>query len=170
MTSLETTTENIVTVARGYALGWEFLPPSKVVRTTKFAKGALWYPPVKPYIEIGEDQGVDVLWHEIFHGVFHKSRLAETDGWWGEAFCNAFSEVHRQVFFKREIGLEDLGRIETDMHWRRYVVPCVLILERSDFSVGGFRELWRDVNRSVSERPVTKLLGYDPETGVFVDL
>jgi hypothetical protein len=165
----------IISLARSHVGDWEFVPPTKVVWTTEFNRGAFWHPPGtnEPcYIRVGWEEGDHVLWHEIFHGVFHNCPLRRTDGWWGEAFCNAFHGVNEQVFHvKPEFPLEsDYERAATlkDINLSRYVLPCALILKSVRRDPYLFRQWFLDMNKCAETEELmflSELMNYDPGTG-----
>lgn len=164
----------ILTEAKRYVNGWEFAELSSITWTPNFKSGALWYPPhneQQARIEVGWEQDSDVLWHEVFHSVFHNSPLKKTNGWWGEAFCNVFSEVSRQSFYKSSVDDSDKEKALSDEHWRRYIVPCVLILQHVGFDALRFFIFWRDINDAACFNPkpfsLSSFFKYDPETGIF---
>lgn len=162
----------IVRLAQTWCFGWEFCPPSHIVVELGRPHGGFWFPPTgdKPaWISIGHEDGFDLLYHEVFHGVVHKSPFGKSsEGWWTEGFCNAFSEFARNEFypFSREKMVRD------SQHHREYLGACLALREHV---VGcgwdpfeELRNLWHYANAGrLSADQFSKLVGYNPKTGEF---
>jgi|GEM_PF-2391146 len=130
------------------------------------------------------DEGV--LYHEIFHSVFHKSNLHNgTDELWGEGFCDAFRYfMEKQIESKTRSGwlLEKERRLEmiradqmqahprTDFE-RVYSTPSLLIISKSDYDFDSFLTLWKSLNElreNMDHDILNTYFQYDIETGIEI--
>lgn len=123
---------SIVAEAKKWAVGWEMVPIDSVKWCGDRARGGLWYPPHKgsgSRIELGCEEGIDLVYHEAFHAVWYGSPLAKFDPWWGEGFCNAFSETVRGDFYFYRPTTEPMTP-----HERIYLHPCHLLCAETLYS------------------------------------
>ena len=143
------TPAHIIALAKAWCDGWDFVEIESV--TWKNISGGLWWPPTSrnplARIELGWDNGVDLLYHEAFHSVWHLCPLRQTDGWWGEAWCNAFSESVRGVFYPFVDRKFEDADIEYTSHERQYLKPCDLLLKEVGRCPVNLLKLFRRMNR-----------------------
>ncbi|NOS67032.1 MAG: hypothetical protein HOO67_01550 [Candidatus Peribacteraceae bacterium] len=118
-------------------------------------RGGLWYPPHDGHgarIELGREEGIDLVYHEAFHSVWHDCPLAKFDPWWGEGFCNAFSETMRNCYFDYHVPeVRPLTQ-----HERNYLHPCYLLCHKALFDPSHLRYFFLRMNAEAQqlERPV----------------
>jgi len=166
----------IIVLAKTHVEGWDFVEPTEIIWTKKMNRGAFWHPlegNKTCKIEVGWEEGDHILWHEIFHSVFHYCPLRKTDGWWGESFCNVFHEVNEQKFqcgsdFPTEKDFERAIKEPMDINLTRYLIPCSLILKHVHNNPVEFREFFLQLNRQALNSEsmfLSKMLKYDPGTG-----
>jgi len=161
-------------IALEHVPSWQFAEVSQVSWSKQFNRGGLWYPPYKENlarIEMGWEENGDVMWHEFFHSVYHYSPMNKSpNNWWSESFCNAFSEVNRQCFYKRRYTIEEADCCKDDKHLRTYIIPCIIILHHIEFDATRFKEFWISINelaKNDSTFDVSNILGYSPSDGSF---
>lgn len=172
----------IIERAKAHVDGWEFHEPGEITFTKRFTRGALWYPPslspmsIPCRIEIGCEETPGILWHEIFHGAFHSSPLAEKDGVWGEGMCNAFAacndgiprptlDLSGEVFEKAAAG---------NVAMQLYSIPEEFIIlrfrdkRRPTPDPELFLHFFRRINQLARTKEhgfFSKMMGYDPALG-----
>lgn len=168
---------DIVELASGWCFGWGFDRPSEVVIDMGRTRGGLWHPPHgdKPaWISIGCEDGLDLVFHEVFHSVAHRAPFSRSSkGWFTEGFCNAFSEFARGEFYPHRWEKHD----PSNKHHREYLGACLALREyvesirntsptRTLDPFLTLRNVWRGANeRRLTADEFSDLLGYNPKTG-----
>lgn len=146
----------IVAEAKKWATSWEMVPIDSIKWCGDRKRGGLWYPPHNgsgSRIELGCEEGIDFVYHEAFHAVWHGSPLAKFDPWWGEGFCNAFSETMRNHYYDyRPKTTEPLTQ-----HERVYLHPCYLLCVQSLFNPSHLRYFFTLMNNRATELQRTVL-------------
>lgn len=163
---------DVVKLARSWASGWEPAEIGSITWCGDRKKGGLWYPPHagRPSrIELGSEEGIELVYHEAFHATWHGSPLAQFDPWWGEGFCNAFSETSRNVFYPY---LWLMGG-PTTQHERVYLHPCHLLCRETLWSAPLLRDFFRLKNQEALrlKRPVlSEHFGWSPDPAWSPDI
>lgn len=162
----------IIEEAKTWCFGWDFEPIESVTIALDRESGGLWYPPFRgrpAWISIGARNGLDLLYHEVFHSVaFNAPFCKRTQGWWTEGFCNAFSESVRRCEYPfspaRDMDV-------TKRHHREYLGACSALMKRwGRRGPEKLRALWKWANVSnAGLDDFNNHVGYDPRTGLFYE-
>ena len=168
----------IKVIQEHYAGKWPFHIPERIIWTAEPKRGGVWYPPYKSAacrIECGWEETDDILWHEIFHGVFHDSPLRKLDDAWGDGFCNAFHafEGSPSLAFAKKIEPDVYQRAASCDHTRLYEIPCQTLINYCDGERARFKQLWAAANEISAEPGMvdgwfSRLMGYCPTTGRLI--
>lgn len=143
---------------------WKFTELSDIRWCSDRARGGLWFPPGADglaRIECGWEETIGLLWHEVFHSVFHGSPLSKFDPAWGEGWCNAFSDVHHREF--KPVSFAIMSAPKT-LHEKRYLVPAQILLTQAGYDKERLRQLWLHWNRrEATPGSFSGVMGYTPE-------
>jgi hypothetical protein len=157
-----------------------FVPLTRVNYIPPGGKAGDWNPSGR--IELVANADAGVLFHEIFHTVYHRSVLhAGSDVHWKEAFCDAFRYLaERELLppppsnwtgkienFER-MSFEEVRRAGGGAKWKAvYTYPASLIVRRAGGTMAGFRALWFgliEARERAGRDILDDFFGYAPQT------
>ena len=157
--------QHIIDEARTWVLpNWEFVEIGKIQWVYE-TYGGTWRGPDddRPRAEIrcGWDNSAELVWHEVFHSVFHRCPMKSYDPLWMEGWCNAFAEIHHGNY--HPVAAEQITHDFT-YHTRTYLIPCERLLKLADYNKAKLQTLWFTWNatRASESGEFTQFMGYAP--------
>lgn len=140
---------------------WKFVEIGEIHWVSCRNRGGEWYGPEclngAARIVCGWEDTIDLVWHEVFHSVFHNSPMKGYDPLWMEGWCNAFSEVHHRNF-KTPV-------YDESYHTRTYLIPCDSLLKQASFDASVLKIMWMAWNNpNYPQKPgaFSDFMGYAP--------
>lgn len=157
--------QHIIDEARTWVLPhWQFVEIGEIRWVSEPKRGGRWSGPndgfERAHIRCGWEDTIDLVWHEVFHSVFHNCPMKRYDPLWMEGWCNAFAEIHIGKFQ----GTAD----DDSYHTRTYLIPCDKLLHQSDFDLSILKTMWLGWNGlntpllTLSPGAFSKYMGYTP--------